>query len=617
MRGRPAAAGGAAVVAHEQIPPVDPPDPPAQPDRGAVTLGTHTETILAGAIYVSPSGNNSNAGTIGSPKLTIGGARSVVASGKQIVLRAGVYNETVTESTKEIHIVNYPGEVVWLDGSRVETSWTSSGGRWFAANTIEFANGASFSQNTHQAEFMDDDYPMSRYPDRVYIDGVSQTQVATLAECGAGECFFDYAADRVYIGTNPAGHEVRIGNKTNAVNFSFAGCTIKGVGIRRYSNNISSFGALIMARTGNIAENVIVDDCATIGISVGMSNASAKNQIIRNCTITNCGLLGVHGNVCDGLVFENNVVSGNNAEHFNVAPSSAGIKVTHARGIRISNNLVTDNLAFAIWLDESVYDFAIVNNTVTGNVKAGIDVELCGNGIIAGNYVDCELQGETAIHLFDAGNIKVFNNLLAGGTLHDFQIKLDVRGAQGAATGATVSSQNDKRYADWATYSTAWRWSGIEFANNVMAVNGTVAQNPRSLWIEDITDTLDPDNYDIRIHHNYLPQRGAVGGTALMLYYNPSQQTWHNVSSINGFRANWSDNVQAAGADNPATMLAAAQDSWAYPIPSAASIRADFDSTGEVSLTTTGSTANVDTLSLFDMAAHLQVPVGTQVMGPP
>src|SRR5690606_18143080 len=101
---------------------------PAPVKVGSVPVGDASYGVpdSGQVIFVSPSGSNSAAGTISAPKQTLAGALSAASSGAVIVMREGLYHESLNV-TKAVTIQAYPGEEVWLDGSTQYTSWSGSG----------------------------------------------------------------------------------------------------------------------------------------------------------------------------------------------------------------------------------------------------------------------------------------------------------------------------------------------------------------------------------------------------------------------------------------------------------------------------------------------------------
>ena len=79
--------------------------------------------IPAGDLFVSPSGNDANPGTISQPFLTIQKCATTAVSGNTCQVRAGTYRETVTPNPG-VTITSYDGEDVTIDGSDPVTGWT-------------------------------------------------------------------------------------------------------------------------------------------------------------------------------------------------------------------------------------------------------------------------------------------------------------------------------------------------------------------------------------------------------------------------------------------------------------------------------------------------------------
>ena len=90
--------------------------------------GEASATPAAGtSFYVSPTGSDTNAGTISAPWLTVQHAANVVGPGATVYLRAGTYhqfdvNVSGTAAGGFITFTNYPGEAALIDG----TGWTPS-----------------------------------------------------------------------------------------------------------------------------------------------------------------------------------------------------------------------------------------------------------------------------------------------------------------------------------------------------------------------------------------------------------------------------------------------------------------------------------------------------------
>ena len=59
-----------------------------------------------------------------------------------------------------------------------------------------------------------------------------------------GTFFADRAADRIYLGTDPTGHEVRTSALQTAITINSAGSVLRGVGVRRYATSLPLMGTV-------------------------------------------------------------------------------------------------------------------------------------------------------------------------------------------------------------------------------------------------------------------------------------------------------------------------------------------------------------------------------------
>lgn len=93
--------------------------------------------------FVSPSGNDANAGTLAAPFRTIGKAASVAQPGDVIQVRGGVYNAAVSISSKgtataRIVFQSYPGETAVIDGTGLSS--TTILVNLYKTEYVDFAN---------------------------------------------------------------------------------------------------------------------------------------------------------------------------------------------------------------------------------------------------------------------------------------------------------------------------------------------------------------------------------------------------------------------------------------------------------------------------------------------
>ena len=138
---------------------------------------------------------------------------------------------------------------------------------------------------------------------------------------------------------------------------------------------------------------------------------------IRHNVIADNGSLGVAGYRSYGTRIIGNVIEGNNARGF-VSPESAGIKVHYFQGGVIAANLVRDNDAQGIWLDNRCQNSRVSRNVVLRNRGAGVFVELTDGPILVDNNVIAltvstnNLDGD-GLYAHDASGVIAAHNLIA------------------------------------------------------------------------------------------------------------------------------------------------------------------------------------------------------------
>ncbi len=389
-----------------------PPQPVPEPGTGSAPLGSTSYPIPSNALFVAPDGNDTAAGSMSAPLRTLANAISRAGSGTTIVLRGGTYHESVTiPANKTLTVQSYPGEVVWFDGTTPVTSWTKVGSVWVDNGwTAQFDSIPSYDPNNIPTgpdwSMVNPQYPMAAHPDEVWLDNTELAQVGSAAEVKPGTFYVDYGKQQLIIGSDPTGHAVTATDLSLAITSYGPNSVLRGFGVRRYATSVDQIGTVRLEGNGDSIENVLITDSATTGLTTDVSDTS-----IRNVTVLNSGMLGVHGNTADHLTISGLRAEGNNDEHFNPAPSAGGIKITRTRGIAISNSLSTNNLGTGIWLDESCYNVNVTNTDTTNNASHGLSFEISGTGILANDVVTGNAQDGFKIN--NADHLQIWNNLIS------------------------------------------------------------------------------------------------------------------------------------------------------------------------------------------------------------
>lgn len=381
---------------------------------GSVPVGSATYTVPPDALYVAPRGAAIGSGTIDDPYGTLTHAVNRSRPGDTIVMRAGVYHESVVIPTnKSVTIQNYPGSAVWLDGSSVISDFRKSGNVWVHSGwTKEFDHSPTYAKGAPDGTepgwiWINPKYPLAAHPEQVWFGDKKLTQVGRRSDVVPGTFYIDDAADEVVVGSDPNGSIVRSSDLELGLTVVGPDSTVRGIGIRRYGTPVHEMGTLRIAAKDVTVENVVVADNATQGVT-GWASGTTLRQVssLRN------GLTGFHANRSDNYTAHRILAEGNNSQHFNVTPVSAGLKMSASRGIRITDSVFRGNDGTGLWFDVSDADVVATGNTITGNTDDGLIFELssglfAANNVIAGN-------GSQSFFVIDSDKVRFWNNTITG-----------------------------------------------------------------------------------------------------------------------------------------------------------------------------------------------------------
>ena len=295
----------------------------------------------AGAVYVDPAAAPRAARAPSSPVQTYAGQREDCRRRddrhrhrrQEYVLHEGVampidgvgYTAAQTYAGVTINKANvtvqpYPGATIVNDGTSVQTGWTSSNGVWSKPLVITADRGATDtygkldndargigwlwvrSQKWHDlvvaagsTEQQAQMFPLASWPEQVWINGVRQKQVATLAEVVPGTATFYieghtagtngilWTSERYHLGTNPTGKEVRVANLCTGYASGATGVTFRGIKMRRFAGSVQMGGVAKCRGTNTRWENCVVEDCM-----IGFDSISDGARFVQ-CEGWRCG----------------------------------------------------------------------------------------------------------------------------------------------------------------------------------------------------------------------------------------------------------------------------------------------------------------------------------------
>ena len=435
--------------------------PPQQTgSAGAAAPGTTDYPVPAGATIVATTGNDSAVGTVAAPLRTLAHALSVTPTGGTIVLRAGVYHESVT-AFKAVTVQPWPGEAVWLDGSTAVTGWTQSGNDWIHSGwtATDFNTFPSYTSTVSTQPgwgFVNPAYPLAACPDQVWVNGSALTQVASAAAVEPGDFYIDRSQGQIVLGSDPTQDSVSASDLQVAFTSYAQNLTLRGIGVRRYATSVNQIGAVRLPAANDTLENVTVMDGATTGISIGNSG-----DTISHVTVTRNGLLGLTAVYADGLKIDGLLSTDNNTQSFNFAPVSGGTKITRTRGVHVTNSVFEHNNGYGLWFDESCYDIEATHDTSIDNAWNGVAVEISSTAVLADDVV--KNNGGDGMKINDTDNVQIWNNDIEDNGNRGIAVVQDSR------RGSNLSDPGHNPHRAQPDATEPWIISNVTIGDNVLS----------------------------------------------------------------------------------------------------------------------------------------------------
>jgi outer membrane biosynthesis protein TonB len=479
----------------------------ARKGAGAAPIGSTRYEVPANAIFVATDGKDTNSGALTSPYRTIQKAMDKAVDGQTVVVREGTYHEfVIMHRGRSTTLQAYPGEKVWLDGSREVTNWEASGSKWVASGwDVTFDNSPTYTRGAPDGtavgwSFLNPQYPLAAHPDQLWIDGVAQKQVGSAAEVTANTFFVDNAADKLYLGTNPAGKNVRASDLVQAISMRGDNSTVQGIGVRRYSPSVPDMGTVVAYAKNVKLENVAITDNSTTGL-----NISDTGSTLNHITVARNGLMGMSTVYADGVKVTNALVADNNTESFNRAPAAGGYKIGRSRGVTVQDSTFLRNNGNALWFDESVYDIKVEGNDVLDSTGNGVVFELSSKIVATNNIIARNALSGLLIDGTD--KVEVWNNTFTSNKRH-------VNIAQGDRRAWRESDPGHDPRQPFPDPTMTWEIRDINVFNNVMerSTGNTV------LAVEDHSHETNANAMNIKTNGNVYQRDNAKAPSWLVAW---------------------------------------------------------------------------------------------------
>jgi hypothetical protein len=324
----------------------------------ACILASLTLNALAGTYYVSPSGNDANAGTLAAPWRTVEKAIAMAQAGDTVLFREGTYRQTrvlglspITfrsgTATARIAYKGYPGETAIITPARAipgTGSWTRVGSTnvYYAGLTPQVLQPASASRIPMCTQ---NDKPL-----RLMVNYGSNGTAANLNAAGQWVC--NVSEGRLYVWSfdnqNPGVHNTEIAefihgdNNTifishGSSNFlTFENLTIEG---GYYAICIGSDDVQIKNCT---IRNAYGEAVKVWGETWNGASWSSERGLVQGCNIYNFGGVGIDCTGGDYWTLSDNNIHDGIVSRLDGSSGSGLMVKNNSVGVTVERNRITD-----------------------------------------------------------------------------------------------------------------------------------------------------------------------------------------------------------------------------------------------------------------------------------
>lgn len=392
-----------------------------------------------------PNANDTNVGTLDLPFKTISQAAKVLQSGDSVWVHEGVYRERIAPKRgglpdQVIRYLSVPGERVVVKGSNVwEPEWQKVFPHGFVwKGQLDMSVFHDFNPFAIQARGL----PGRKTLGQVFVDGnmfmevdsdddlhttpgtwkVVDEATAILVHFPSSTTEIHQSLVEISVRDRIFAPHVRGLGYIHIEGFVFEHCANQFPYTFWDPNGFPQAGA-VGCRSGHhwtILNNTI-RFAKSIGLDCGSEGGrdiegnqpipeNAGHHVIRNNVISDNGACGIAGWKHSGTRIIGNMVERNNSLGWTSA-EKAGIKFHYFIDGLIEGNLVRDNDAHGIWLDNVWYGSRVTRNVCINNT-GGIFVELGSGPCLVDNNIVAFTRTGDGIYTHDASGVTIAHNFL-------------------------------------------------------------------------------------------------------------------------------------------------------------------------------------------------------------
>ncbi len=381
-------------------------------------------------VYVAPDGDSAARGNELDVPTTLAAAIAQARTGDVIVLRGGVYRTGSLRLSQGVTLQPHADERPVIKGTEIATEWRSeSDGNWSVEWTRLFPNVPADWWRRSERN-------LARSPlhlfndDMVFRNGGLLQAVGRREDVSAETYFIDYENARVFVGADPAGHEIEITAHHFAINRTMRsahgkpndgrGLTVRGITFTQFARLAllvegvepgahlppESFGKEVV---GTTLEHVTISQCSRVA-----GYFRGDGLVMRHCLVSDCGTEGIYVINSADVLLERNVVTRTNSAENLAGYFATAIKIfNQSYRCVVRDNLIIDNPnASGVWYDVGNVDGIFVNNWIE-TTDNGFFFEISKGAICAGNvFVNCG----TGVRVLNSSGVRVYQNTFYNST---------------------------------------------------------------------------------------------------------------------------------------------------------------------------------------------------------
>lgn len=412
----------------------------AQPSGGPYgPIGQHYSLpATAGRIFfVAPDAPSGQPGTSLAAPMPLAEAVAAARSGDAIILRGGTYRTGGLKTNQGILLQPWADEQPVLKGTLVATQWENLGnGLWTTRWPQLFpSRPADWWRRNREGKST----PLWRFNnDMVFADGRFLQATGWEGAVDENSYYIDYESKTVYIGTDPAKHQIEITawdcallrttSPIDGIPSDGKGYTLRGLTLTQYAYRALEIegtepeGLSAEADHGKQVTGTTLEDCTLSFCSRVAGYFRGDRLTLRRCRVSDTSTEGIYIIASNDVLLEKNIFSRNNIERI-TGYYPAAVKIfNQCYRVTCRDNLVTDlPWSNGIWYDVGNVDGVFVNNWIEGVGQSGDAMrtdqlwpsdngfffEISKGAICAGNlFVNCD----HGLMVLNSCDVQIYNN---------------------------------------------------------------------------------------------------------------------------------------------------------------------------------------------------------------